>query len=125
MKWSARAPISNRSSRRARSCCRRRSLGNDSSPALDRPGASPPEGGGPSSARRDRMRSARGGWAMVRQWRKALVLLALIACLATAPAFPVSAALGEEPRPGETVTQYLTAEILPVVFPGADRIGPV
>jgi NosR/NirI family transcriptional regulator, nitrous oxide reductase regulator len=62
---------------------------------------------------------------MVRQWRKALVLLALIACLATAPAFPVSAALGEEPRPGETVTQYLTAEILPVVFPGADRIGPV
>jgi NosR/NirI family transcriptional regulator, nitrous oxide reductase regulator len=62
---------------------------------------------------------------MARQWRKAIVLLALIACLAAAPALPAAAALGEEPRPGETVTQYLTPEILSVVFPGADRIGPV
>jgi NosR/NirI family nitrous oxide reductase transcriptional regulator len=33
--------------------------------------------------------------------------------------------LGDEPRPGETVTQYLTPEILEALFPGADNVGEV
>jgi NosR/NirI family transcriptional regulator, nitrous oxide reductase regulator len=35
------------------------------------------------------------------------------------------AALGEEPKPGETVTQYLTPAILEAIFPGADKVGVV
>src|SRR5882757_3896857 len=34
-------------------------------------------------------------------------------------------AFGDEPRPGETVTQYLTPEILEAIFPGADKVGEV
>ena len=33
--------------------------------------------------------------------------------------------LGDEPRPGETVTQYLTPEIVQALFPGADKVGEV
>jgi NosR/NirI family transcriptional regulator, nitrous oxide reductase regulator len=33
--------------------------------------------------------------------------------------------LGDKPRAGETVTQYLTPDILHSLFPGADRIGEV
>src|SRR5690349_15159388 len=36
-----------------------------------------------------------------------------------------AAALAEEDPTGETVTRYLTPEILQLVFPGADRTGPV
>jgi transcriptional regulator of nitric oxide reductase len=34
-------------------------------------------------------------------------------------------ALGDEPRAGETLTQYLTPESLQAIFPGADRIREV
>jgi NosR/NirI family transcriptional regulator, nitrous oxide reductase regulator len=34
-------------------------------------------------------------------------------------------ALGEEPKPGESVTQYLTPSILQAIFPGADKVGEV
>jgi NosR/NirI family nitrous oxide reductase transcriptional regulator len=47
--------------------------------------------------------------------------LALAACLGGSAAL----ALGDEPRAGETVTQYLTPAILDMIFPGADRIGAV
>jgi NosR/NirI family transcriptional regulator, nitrous oxide reductase regulator len=33
--------------------------------------------------------------------------------------------LGDEPRPSETVTQYLTPQILEALFPGADKVGEV
>jgi len=49
------------------------------------------------------------------------LILLLWACLGSLPA----RALGDEPKPGESVTQYLTPEILALVFPGADRIGAV
>src|SRR6185369_2581901 len=40
--------------------------------------------------------------------------------------YPLSAwALGEEPRAGETITQYLTPAILEDIFPGADKVGEV
>src|SRR5689334_13119221 len=34
-------------------------------------------------------------------------------------------ALGEEPRSGETLTQYLTPALLQELFPGADKVGEV
>ena len=34
-------------------------------------------------------------------------------------------ALGEEPKPGESVSQYLTPTILQSIFPGADKVGEV
>ncbi|HXW28906.1 MAG TPA: hypothetical protein VEK55_06035, partial [Xanthobacteraceae bacterium] len=34
-------------------------------------------------------------------------------------------ALGDEPRAGESVTQYLTPTILHAIFPGADQVGEV
>ena len=34
-------------------------------------------------------------------------------------------ALGAEPKPGESVTQYLTPTILHAIFPGADKLGEV
>src|SRR5579863_4294312 len=50
-------------------------------------------------------------------------------CLVLAIATGISAlsawALGNEPRSGETVTQYLTPEILEAIFPGADKVGEV
>jgi NosR/NirI family nitrous oxide reductase transcriptional regulator len=46
--------------------------------------------------------------------------------LAFAAGFSASGwALGDEPRPGETVTQYLRPEILEAIFPGADKVGEV
>ena len=47
-------------------------------------------------------------------------LALLLAALGAAPA----RALGEEPKPGESVSQYLTPDILAMVFPGADKVGP-
>ena len=38
---------------------------------------------------------------------------------------PEAQALGDEPRAGETLTQYLTPAILEAIFPGADRVGEV
>lgn len=52
------------------------------------------------------------------------VFFALALLLAVLGATPARA-LGEPPKPGESVSQYLTPEILAMVFPGADRIGPV
>ncbi len=50
-------------------------------------------------------------------------------CLVVAIAAGFSAvsawALGDEPRPGETISQYLTPEILQAIFPGADKVGEV
>src|ERR1700674_5794716 len=34
-------------------------------------------------------------------------------------------ALGDEPKAGESVTQYLTPAILETIFPGADKVGEV
>jgi NosR/NirI family transcriptional regulator, nitrous oxide reductase regulator len=34
-------------------------------------------------------------------------------------------ALGEEPKAGESITQYLTPAILETIFPGADKVGEV
>lgn len=50
------------------------------------------------------------------------LIAAITVCFGAATAL----ALGEEPKPGpETVTQYLTPEILQAIFPGADRVGAV
>jgi len=51
-------------------------------------------------------------------WR---VVVAIAAALGASNAW----GLGDEPRPGETVTQYLTPEILEALFPGADKVGEV
>jgi len=51
-------------------------------------------------------------------WR---VVVAIAAALGASNAW----GLGDEPRPGETVTQYLTPEILQALFPGADKVGEV
>jgi NosR/NirI family nitrous oxide reductase transcriptional regulator len=47
--------------------------------------------------------------------------------LAVATGFAASSAwaLGDEPRPGATVSQYLTPEVLEAIFPGADKVGEV
>jgi NosR/NirI family transcriptional regulator, nitrous oxide reductase regulator len=47
--------------------------------------------------------------------------------VAIAAGFGASSAwgLGDEPTPGETVTQYLTPDILDALFPGADNVGEV
>ncbi len=59
----------------------------------------------------------------VRRFNAACCGLALLLSVSLAGSF--ARALGDEPKPGETVTQYLTPEILRLVFPGADRIGEV
>jgi len=51
----------------------------------------------------------------------AVGLLLLAAVFASGRAW----AFGEEPRAGETVTQYLTPAILEALFPGADKVGEV
>ena len=51
-------------------------------------------------------------------WR---VVVAIAAALGASNAW----GLGDEPRPGETVTQYLTPEIVQALFPGADKVGEV
>jgi NosR/NirI family transcriptional regulator, nitrous oxide reductase regulator len=48
-----------------------------------------------------------------------LVLAIAIVCARSAWA------LGEEPKSGETITQYLTPAILEEIFPGADKVGEV
>ena len=59
----------------------------------------------------------------VRRFNAACCGLALL--LSVSLAGSLARALGDEPKPGETVAQYLTPEILRLVFPGADRIGEV
>src|SRR6185503_11328816 len=49
------------------------------------------------------------------------VMLLIAAVLGSSGAL----ALGEEPKAGETVTQYLTPAILEMIFPGADKVGEV
>jgi NosR/NirI family transcriptional regulator, nitrous oxide reductase regulator len=51
-------------------------------------------------------------------WR---VVVAIAAALGASNAW----GLGDEPRPSETVTQYLTPEIVQALFPGADKVGEV
>jgi NosR/NirI family transcriptional regulator, nitrous oxide reductase regulator len=51
-------------------------------------------------------------------WR---VVVAIAAALGASNAW----GLGDEPRAGETVTQYLTPQILEALFPGADKVGEV
>jgi NosR/NirI family nitrous oxide reductase transcriptional regulator len=38
---------------------------------------------------------------------------------------PIVWALGDEPRPGPTISQYLTPDVLRSIFPGADKVGEV
>jgi NosR/NirI family transcriptional regulator, nitrous oxide reductase regulator len=49
------------------------------------------------------------------------VVLILVASLGSTSAD----ALGDDPKAGESVTQYLTPAILEAVFPGADKVGEV
>jgi NosR/NirI family nitrous oxide reductase transcriptional regulator len=49
----------------------------------------------------------------------------LILAIATGSMAPMAWALGDEPKPGPTVSQYLTSEILQSIFPGADKVGEV
>jgi NosR/NirI family nitrous oxide reductase transcriptional regulator len=53
------------------------------------------------------------------------VLLGVMLLLAPGAGGRNALALGDEPRAGETVGQYLTPDLLPLVFPGADKIGDV
>jgi NosR/NirI family transcriptional regulator, nitrous oxide reductase regulator len=53
------------------------------------------------------------------------VVLGLMLMLATSAGSSSVLALGDEPKAGETVTQYMTPAILPLIFPGADKIGEV
>ena len=57
--------------------------------------------------------------------RSILVVLGLMLMLAASIGSRSALALGDEPRAGETITQYMTPAILPLVFPGADKIGEV
>ena len=52
-------------------------------------------------------------------------LWCLVLAIATGFAAPMVWALGDEPKPGPTVSQYLTPEILQSIFPGADKVGDV
>jgi NosR/NirI family nitrous oxide reductase transcriptional regulator len=56
---------------------------------------------------------------------RCLVLWCLILAIAAGFTAPVAWALGDEPKPGPTVSQYLTPEILQSIFPGADKVGEV
>jgi len=50
----------------------------------------------------------------------------LLAVVATSCCASSARALGDEPKPGpETITQYLTPEILKAIFPEADKVGEV
>ena len=53
------------------------------------------------------------------------ILWCLILAIATGFCARSAWALGEEPKSGETITQYLTPAILEEVFPGADKVGEV
>jgi len=50
---------------------------------------------------------------------------ALVLVAAASFGSPSGQALGDEPKPGETVTQYLTPDIVGTIFPGADKVGEV
>jgi NosR/NirI family transcriptional regulator, nitrous oxide reductase regulator len=50
---------------------------------------------------------------------------ALVLVMAASLGSSSAQALGDEPKPGETVTQYLTPDILEMIFPGADKLGEV
>jgi NosR/NirI family nitrous oxide reductase transcriptional regulator len=67
----------------------------------------------------------RGTPVMAETSMKAFVLIAVLLMAAALGAKDAWAVLGEEPREGETLTQYLTPENLPVVFPGASNVGEV
>ena len=56
-------------------------------------------------------------------WRRRLVISLLALVLASGLGVGRACALGDKPRAGETVTQYLTPIILQALFPGAERIG--
>jgi NosR/NirI family transcriptional regulator, nitrous oxide reductase regulator len=58
-------------------------------------------------------------------WRRRLVVSLLALVLAGAFGVGRAWALGDKPRAGETITQYLTPIILQELFPGAERIGEV
>jgi NosR/NirI family transcriptional regulator, nitrous oxide reductase regulator len=62
---------------------------------------------------------------MAGEWRKLLTLMGMLLLATSLGGGTARAVLGEEPRPGETVTQYLTPQILTMIFPGADKIGEV
>src|SRR5215831_12370726 len=53
------------------------------------------------------------------------ILWCLLLTLATGFCARSAWALGEEPKSGETITQYLTPAILEEIFPGADKVGEV
>jgi len=53
------------------------------------------------------------------------ILWCLILAIATGFCARSAWALAEEPKSGETITQYLTPAILEEVFPGADKVGEV
>lgn len=53
------------------------------------------------------------------------VVLGLLLVLAAVSGSGTARALGDEPKPGETVTQYLTPAILAMIFPGANKVGAV
>jgi NosR/NirI family transcriptional regulator, nitrous oxide reductase regulator len=50
---------------------------------------------------------------------------ACVLALAVSLASSRAGALGDEPKAGESVTQYLTPTILQAIFPGADKLGKV
>jgi len=52
-------------------------------------------------------------------------LWCMVVAIAAGFTAPSAWALGDEPRPGPTVSQYLTPEILQSLFPGADKVGEV
>src|SRR6185437_11224681 len=72
-----------------------------------------------------RSRWRRGAVDMARKWRKLLFLAGALLLATSLGPRSARAVLGDEPRPGETVTQYLTPQILGTIFPGADQIGEV
>ena len=62
---------------------------------------------------------------MTRKSTKSTLWRVVVAIAAAAFGASNAWGLGNEPRPGETVTQYLTPEILEALFPGADKVGEV
>jgi NosR/NirI family transcriptional regulator, nitrous oxide reductase regulator len=68
---------------------------------------------------------ARSGAHRSTRWRRRLVVSLLALVLAGLFEVGCAWALGDKPRAGETVTQYLTPAILQELFPGAERIGEV
>jgi NosR/NirI family nitrous oxide reductase transcriptional regulator len=53
------------------------------------------------------------------------ILWCLLLAIATGFCARSGWALGDEPKAGETITQYLTPAILQEIFPGADKVGEV